>query len=105
MCDLCFQLHKTLAEIGEMDLEELSLLAAWVKEYDPERRIEERFAMVAAAMFQSHGIDVTVADMLGETEVEGSGEAVNEAQMERQLMGWCVAVGGEVIRGPEKVRT
>ena len=100
MCDLCFLLGKTLDEIGEMDLEQLSTLAAWFKEYDPERRQDGRFAMVAAAMFQSQGIDVTAADFLSGGD-EASSEEVNEAMIERQMMGWCVAVGGEVIRKKE----
>ncbi len=94
---LAHALGRTITEIGEMDLDELALWAAWFAEYDPALRDDLRAGVIAAtianAMPFSRG-GWKPEDFM--PTLKPTKSIQSEAEMERAMIAWCANVGGEV---------
>ena len=98
MLELAYALGRTLGEIGEMDLDELALWLAWLDGEGPRAQVraDVRHANTMAMLAQgfTHGkANVEPADFMPTREAQ-----ISEADAEKQLIAWCVSVGGKVGR-------
>lgn len=100
---LAHALGRTLAGpggIGEMDLDELALWAAWFAGYDPQLR-EDLHAGVIAATVANAALGSKGGwkpdDFMATLKV--ATKAKSEDDMERMMIAWCANVGGEVRSG------
>lgn len=100
------RLGKSLAEISELDPEELALWAAFYRDFDPDKRMDRHFAEVLCAIWNAVSMhargyykvrDMSVAEVMGETEPEGSAQ---DAQ--RRLEVWAANVGTVVFAKGEQ---
>lgn len=85
--------------IGEMDLDELALWAAWFAEYDPQLRGDLRAGVIAATVanavpFSKGGYKPE--DFMASLRKTSGGQS--DEEMERAMIAWCANVGGEVTR-------
>ena len=85
-----------------MDLDELALWAAWLDEYDPQRRDDWRAGMIASVVANAHSRHggFTPQDFMP----QASEEQMSEEQVQRQLQSWCVNAGGKVRQRKRKKR-
>ena len=92
-------LGKSLAEIGEMDLDELALWDTWLDEYDPQQRDDWRMAVLASTIVNSRMAwqgDASPHDFMPAKAIEVDGD---DSRVEKEVIAWCASVGGRVRRG------
>lgn len=90
-----------MAEIGELDLDELALWIAWYEQHDPELRDDLRAGTIAAAIgnfapFRSRRQPLAPGDFMPSL---ARLTQQREQDAERHLLAWCANVGGEVKKG------
>jgi hypothetical protein len=83
--------------IGEMDLDELAMWAAWYAEHDPQLRGDLHAGVIAAtvanAALGSKG-GWKPEDFMAT--LKQANKAKSDEEMEKAMIAWCANVGGEV---------
>jgi hypothetical protein len=105
---VAWTLKKTLAEAGEMPLEELALWLAFLRDHDPERRADLRAGVVAAQVRNKFSDSrLTAEDFYPGPKLDPKEQAAMEAEaakksdrmMELEMMAMTKRMGGQIKKG------